>query len=72
MHSTSTVKPAVQKSINRKKGATTTEQDCANHLPGLRWPNGFICPTCQHLATPYKATRGRLLCIPASIKPRKR
>ncbi|MFN5141076.1 MAG: IS1595 family transposase [Burkholderiales bacterium] len=40
-----------------------TEQDCANYLAGLRWPSGFICPACQHLAPPYKATRGRLLCI---------
>jgi hypothetical protein len=40
-----------------------TEQDCANYLAGLRWPSGFICPACQHFAPPYKATRGRLLCI---------
>ena len=25
-----------------------TEHSCVKHLIKLRWPNGFVCPHCEH------------------------
>jgi len=38
------------------------DEACATYLERLRWPNGFICPSCQITATPWRQTRGRLVC----------
>jgi len=38
------------------------EQKCYQYLEKLKWKNGFICPSCQVLAEPYRTTRGRLTC----------
>jgi transposase-like protein len=35
---------------------------CAAYLEGLRWPTGFICPTCETAAVAWRQTRGRLVC----------
>ena len=35
---------------------------CAAYLIKLRWPNGFICPSCKIATTPRKGSRGRLTC----------
>lgn len=36
---------------------------CAAYLEQLRWPSGFVCPWCQVAATPWRQTRGRLVCV---------
>ncbi len=38
------------------------DSSCATYLEQLRWPNGFTCPTCNHVAEPSRQTRGRLVC----------
>ncbi len=38
-----------------------TEEACRAHLVGLRWPEGFRCPGCDHRAY-WLASRGRLVC----------
>jgi transposase-like protein len=38
------------------------EQKCYQYLEKLKWKNGFICPSCQAQAEPYRTTRGRLTC----------
>ena len=38
------------------------EQMCATYLEQLRWSSGFICPACAKTATPWRQTRGRLVC----------
>lgn len=38
------------------------DEACAIYLERLRWPNGFICPSCRIAATPWRQTRGRLVC----------
>ena len=35
---------------------------CADYLARLRWPEGFICPTCKTSVTPWNESRGRLGC----------
>jgi len=35
---------------------------CAAYLERLRWPDGFICPACAEKGTPWRQTRGRLVC----------
>ena len=35
---------------------------CEAYLAKLRWPQGFICPTCKVNAVPWRASRGRLAC----------
>jgi transposase-like protein len=35
---------------------------CAAYLKRLRWPRGFVCPSCQETAEPWRLTRGRLVC----------
>lgn len=39
-----------------------TEQACLSFLEGLRWRQGFVCPTCGAQAAPYRASRRRLMC----------
>lgn len=38
------------------------DKACAAYLEQLRWPNGFVCPTCQMATIPWRQTRGRLVC----------
>lgn len=35
---------------------------CAAFLGILRWPEGFICPKCKQVSTPWNESRGRLAC----------
>lgn len=35
---------------------------CAAYLERVRWPNGFVCPSCGEQRTPWRHTRGRLVC----------
>jgi transposase-like protein len=35
---------------------------CAGYLEQLRWPSGFVCPECKESTTPWRHTRGRLVC----------
>ena len=35
---------------------------CAAFLARLRWPEGFICPACKIVSTPWNESRGRLAC----------
>ena len=35
---------------------------CAAYLERLRWPDGFVCPACETQSTPWRQTRGRLVC----------
>ena len=39
----------------------STEQACRDYLVRLRWPDGFVCPRCQHQGG-WPATRGRFVC----------
>ena len=38
------------------------DEACAQFLEQLRWPDGFCCPACQIVGTPWRQTRGRLVC----------
>ena len=40
----------------------SSEEACLAYLEQLRWPLGFVCPECAVMATPSRASRGRLLC----------
>lgn len=35
---------------------------CAAYLETLRWPRGFICPSCGAADPPWRQSRGRLVC----------
>ena len=35
---------------------------CASYLERLRWPDGFVCPVCQHRQEPWRQTRERMVC----------
>ena len=37
-------------------------ETCMNFLENLRWPTGFVCPKCKVAASPWRQTRGRLVC----------
>ena len=39
-----------------------TDAACLEYLAKLRWPDGFVCPTCGSCGPPYSATRSRLMC----------
>lgn len=39
-----------------------TEEACLAYLERLRWPDGFVCPSCGLRAEPYRASRTRLMC----------
>lgn len=38
------------------------DEACASYLERLRWAEGFVCPACKTTATPWRQTRGRLVC----------
>ena len=38
------------------------DQACASYFERLRWARGFVCPACKTTATPWRQTRGRLVC----------
>jgi hypothetical protein len=40
----------------------STEDACLTYLEELRWPNGFICPSCGVASVPYRASRIRMMC----------
>ncbi|MBA4342576.1 MAG: IS1595 family transposase [Methylibium sp.] len=41
----------------------SSEDACLAYLERLRWPQGFICPSCGSMTgAPYRASRTRLLC----------
>jgi transposase-like protein len=39
-----------------------SEEACVSYLERLRWPQGFVCPSCGGMTPPYRASRGRLQC----------
>ena len=39
-----------------------TEEACLNYLEKLRWPRGFVCPSCGVVDEPYRSSRARLVC----------
>lgn len=38
-----------------------TEEDCFNYIAQIRWPNGFVCPSCQ-CSKAWKTSRNLLHC----------
>jgi transposase-like protein len=40
----------------------SSEEACLAYLERLRWPQGFVCPSCGGTTPPYRASRIRLLC----------
>jgi transposase-like protein len=39
-----------------------SEEACLSYLEGLRWPGGFVCPSCASAAPAYRSSRSRLMC----------
>lgn len=35
---------------------------CSDYLEKLRWPEGFVCPSCKESSIPWKESRKRLAC----------
>ncbi len=40
----------------------SSEEACSAYLERLRWPQGFVCPSCGSVTPPYRASRVRLMC----------
>lgn len=38
------------------------EDACSRYLEQLRWPSGFVCPSCGVAEAPWRQTRKRLVC----------
>ncbi len=38
------------------------ERACADFLVGLRWPDGYVCPACGAVDSPWWGTASRLIC----------
>jgi hypothetical protein len=39
-----------------------SEASCLAYLERLRWPQGFVCPSCGVTGDPYRSSRARLMC----------
>ena len=39
-----------------------SEEACLVYLERLRWPQGFVCPSCGVSQSPYRSSRARLMC----------
>lgn len=44
-----------------------TDEDCLDYLTWLRWPSGFVCPSCAH-AGGWRLGDGRIMCPRCSIR----
>lgn len=44
-----------------------TDADCLDYLAWLRWPGGFVCPTCGHPAG-WSLADGRIMCKACSSR----
>ncbi len=40
----------------------SSEEACLAYLEQLRWPRGFVCPSCGAAGEPYRSSRARLMC----------
>lgn len=40
----------------------SSEDACLSYLERLRWPQGFVCPSCGAAGDPYRTSRARLMC----------
>jgi transposase-like protein len=40
----------------------STDIDCLDYLTWLRWPNGFVCPTCDSTEGGWRLGDGRFMC----------
>jgi transposase-like protein len=40
----------------------TRDVDCLDYLAWLRWPNGFVCPTCESAEGGWRLGDGRFMC----------
>ena len=40
----------------------SSDEACSAYLERLRWPSGFVCPSCGSMTAPYRASRIRLMC----------
>jgi hypothetical protein len=43
-----------------------SEEACLGNLERLRWPQGFVCPSCGAAGEPYRSSRSRLMCSSCS------
>ena len=39
-----------------------SDVDCLDYLSWLRWPNGFVCPTCESTDGGWRLGDGRFMC----------
>jgi transposase-like protein len=39
-----------------------SEEACLAYLERLRWPQGFVCPSCSAAGESYRSSRSRLMC----------
>ena len=45
-----------------------SEEACLAYLEELRWPHGFVCPSCGTAGEPYRSSRARLMCSSCSYQ----
>ena len=41
-------RPPFRKSLRQFQSEFATEEACQQHLAACRWPDGFVCPRCEH------------------------
>lgn len=56
------MKGYAERSLLGFQKAFATEDACAQHLQGMRWPEGFVCPRCGHREAWYIRSRQILDC----------
>jgi len=44
----------------------SSEEACLAYLEELRWPHGFVCPSCGTAGEPYRSSRARMMCSSCS------
>ncbi len=60
----SELKPGMDYPRNRLEFDTffPDEGSCLAYLERVRWPEGFVCPRCRSSGTPWRSSRGLLVC----------
>src|SRR5271169_3218829 len=50
-------KPAFPTSLPQFQKFFPDDTTCAKYLEAMRWPKGFVCPTCGYQGDPWRLTR---------------
>ena len=56
-------RPSFPKTLRQFQADFATEEACREYLTACRWPDGFVCPRCEHARAYELVSQRRRQCI---------